>query len=166
MNFDFQGPAAIGIDPRGNRLYAVAFDVEDLFHPTVNDQRRFTGLHDFQDWWSSNDWAIPTRGCRVAIAADARDELGVVRWLQSQGVPADEFFPVYDPELDDQFCAWGFPRVYKRAFALAFYAHFRIQGPVVAELLWQELQKVESHLTELSARLGRLHQSLSHQYPS
>ncbi len=168
MFFDFQGPAAIGLDTRGKRLYAVCLDTRNVFYPSVNDQRRFTSLPEFQDWWVSQDWgpehlrdpAPRTRGCRVAVAADARDGLGAIRWLQSEGVPTDEFFPVYDAELDELFDVWEFPKVYKRAFALAFYALFRMQGPVVAELLWSELRQTESRLCELSARLGRLYQAM------
>jgi len=174
MFFNLKGPAAIGLDARGKRIYAVCFDARDVFWPSLNDQRRFASLAAFRAWWEGHDWwpehlrdpDRPTHDVRVAVASEVQDRLGVFRWLRQAGVPVDEFSPVtYDEELVEQFEAWGLPKVYKRAFALAFFALYRMQGPLVAEWLWSDLKETESRVRELSTRLGRLYQAVPYHEP-
>jgi hypothetical protein len=170
VRFDLTGPAAIGLDARGKRLYAVCLDMRGrLFWPFLNEERRFTSLDAFRSWWSRQDWctdlprdpARPAQECRVAVAADSRDQLGILAWLKREGVPLDEFTPVpTEPELNDQFEAWCLPKLYKRAFVLAFLAMYRMQGPLVAEWIWSELQLTEARLRELNNRLGMLYQAM------
>lgn len=174
MFCDLKGPAAIGLDARGKRIYAVCLDTRDLFWPSLIDQRKFTSLDEFEVWWNCHDWwpdhlrdpDRATHDVRVAVDAGARDRLGVSNWLQDQMVPLDHFRPVpNDEEIMEQFEAWVLPNAFRRAFALAFFALYRMQGPLVAEWLASELKDTESRLRELSIRLGRLHQALRYHDP-
>lgn len=172
MLFDVKGPAAVGLDARGKRLYAVCLDPRDVWWPSLLEQRRFASLDAFRVWWDSHDWGPghpdrTTHDVRVAVDADAHERLGVFKWLRGEGIPLDEFRPVpYDEEIYEQSEVWELPNAFKRAFALAFFALYRMQGPLVAEWLWSELNQTESHLRTLSARLDRLYQALPYHEPS
>ena len=170
MFFDLKGPAAIGLDARGKRIYAVCLDTRDPFWSNVIDQRSFTSLRAFKAWWESHDWwpdhlRDPDRATpdvQVAIASKGGLGSRVCRWLQGAGIPLDEFNPVpHDEEIMEQFEAWHLPKAFKVAFALAFFALHRMRGPLVAEWLGSELKDTESRLRELTVRLGRLHHALS-----
>jgi len=52
MFFNLKGPAAIGLDARGKRIYAVCFDARDVFWPSLNDQRRFVQDPAWNSAWS------------------------------------------------------------------------------------------------------------------
>lgn len=145
---------AVGLDlgrgrPDGIRLVWGGHNDDHTFYCLA--WRRFASRERFQHYWLRHLSHLQTR-----VAAYGRsDPLGIVAWLERQGVLVEWPAPT-DRDLEGEMNLWMLPRAYTRAFDMALSANLRIRRDDVISDRWLRLQVLHHALAEITEDLRRL----------
>jgi hypothetical protein len=148
----------IGLDTDNIPIRLIYADPENSSHttPHVLESRAFRNANSFCKYWTRLRARTPN--LVVAVADVTEDPLGLIPWLISQKANLEVYpwLSYYKCHLKGDFEEWGLPKAFEQPFALALYATYRLQGPLVAHRLWTQISIAQGMLTEIRHGLYRL----------